>query len=508
MMKPLSRTSVSLPETAMRQAFDRQLKLDVPKLTDIKFDPTSRHELEAILMALHHLYQSPKTQTEILALIAKDINDNTNPQIGCTGLTYWEILVLAAVRLGCNLDYDALADLASNHRKLRCVLGIGEWGGGIVYRRSTIQDNLAKLKPETIQQISNVIVAEGHTLVPEAVEKVRGDSFVVQTNIHYPTDANVLVDGVRKILTLSAQLGELLEDKTWQYWRNTFRGVKKLYRKIQKIAANKSLRKEDKEEKFEPRYEELINKATTIASEALNFKGQIALDKITDAPTRQRVEKRMRELAYYIHATVYVAWLADRRVLSGEVIPHAEKLHSVFEPHTELINRGKFPFPIEFGHPVFVVEDQIGFILDHKIMKDAQTDDQVVVARIKALQTRMHNRIKTASFDKGFWSPANLAALDEVVEVSCLPKKGKRDFEAKVREGAQAFRQARRWHPGVESAIHALVDGNGLAVCRDRGEEGYERYVAFGILGRNLHTLGRLLLDRAQDKQKSLRRAA
>lgn len=492
----------------MRQDCDRQLKLDVPKLSDLEFDPTSRHELEAILMALHHLYQSPKTQANILEFIAKDINDNTNPHIGCTGLTYWEILVLAAVRLGCNLDYDALADLGTNHRKRRCVLGIGEWGGSKAYRRSTIQDNLAKLKPETITKISNLIVAEGHELVPEAVEKVRGDSFVVQTNIHYPTDANVLVDGVRKILTLSAQVGELLDDKTWQYWRNTFRGVKKLYRKIQKIAAHKTRRKEDKQEKFKPLYEALFSKAVAIASKALAFKDKIALDQIADELNRGRVEKRVRELAYYIHATVYVAWLADRRVLSGETIPHAEKLHSVFEPHTELINRGKSPSPIEFGHRVFVVEDQSGFILDHKIMNEGQTDDHVVVERITALQTRMRNRIKTASFDKGFWSPENLAALNKIVKVLCLPKKGKRDFDASVREGAPAFRQARRWHPGVESAIHALVEGNGLAVCRDRGEEGYERYVALGILGRNLHTLGRILLDRAHDEQEPLRRAA
>ena len=129
---------------------------------------------------------------------------------------------------------------------LRCVLGIGDWETDKAYCRSTLQGNVAQVKSETIQQISNLIVAVGHELVPEAVEKVRGDSFVVQTNIHYPTDANVLLDGVRKVLSLSAQVGELLEDQTWQYWRNTLRSVKKLYRKIQKVAANKTLDAEEK----------------------------------------------------------------------------------------------------------------------------------------------------------------------------------------------------------------------------------------------------------------------
>jgi hypothetical protein len=313
---------------------------------------------------------------------------------------------------------------------------------------------------------------------------------------------------VRKVLSLSAQVGQLVEDKTWQYWRTTLRGVKRTYRQIQKVAANKILNSEEKAEKFKSLYAELIDDAVTIVSKALAFKEKIALDQITDASTRQRVEKRVNELDYYLLATVHAAWLAERRVLGGETISNAEKLHSVFEPHTELINRGKSPFPIEFGHRVFLFEDQIGFILAHKILKDGLTDEQVVVEMLTALQTRMRNRIKVASFDKGFWSPENLASLKDVVETLCLPKKGKRDLEAKLRETAPAFRQARRWHPGVESAIHALVEGNGLAVCRDRGEKGYERYVALGILGRNLQTLGRILLDQARKGRKPLRRAA
>lgn len=490
----------------MRQDFDRQLKLDVPQRQELHFDPKSRHELEAILMGLYHLYQVPQTLKRILKLLAKDLNVNTSARRGCTGLMYWEVLVLAAVRLGCNLDYDALADLATNHRKLRLVLRRGDWDTR-AYARSTIQDNLAKLKPETIEAISNLIVAEGHVLVPKAVEKVRADSFVVQANIHYPTDANVLLDGVRKVLQVSAHVGELLEDKTWQYWRNTLRGVKRLGRKIQKVATSQALNKEQKQEKFKAFYTELLSKAVTIASEALSFKGEIVVATLPANKTRAAVEKRLEELTYYIHATVYVAWLADRRVLAGEAIPHVEKLHSVFEPHTELIKRGKARSPIEFGHRVFVVEDKAGFILQHHVMT-SETDDQVVVDKIKALQTRMRNQIKTASFDKGFWAPENFAQLKTVVANLCLPKKGKRDFEAKVRETAPAFRQARRWHPGVEAAIHALVEGNGLAVCRDRGEEGYERYVALGIFGRNLHTLGRILLDHLHDKHKKLRRTA
>jgi len=488
----------------MRKDFERQLKLDVPSLDHLEFDPTSRHELESILMALKHLYDSPRALHTVLRLIADDVGD---ADLGCEGLTYWEIVVLAAVRLGGNLDYDALADLATNHRKLRVLMGIGDWQAK-KFARSTIHDNVKKLKPETLRAISRVIVALGQKLEPAAIERVRGDSFVVQTNIHYPTDANLIVDGVRTVLRLSAHLGRALSLRTYQHWRTTFRGVKKLHRQIQKVAASKKGSKADKAEKLKLIYDLLIATALDIVLQAFDFKEKTNPDTIRNRKIQKQVEKLVAELIYYISVTAYVVQLAERRVLRAETIAHDEKIFSIFEPHTELINRGKLPFPIEFGHRVFVVEDQVGFIHEYEIMERGMTDEKVIMTMIQALQKRVHHRIKVASFDKGCWSPDNLKALEKIVEVVCLPKKGRPDAAAKLREGAPAFRQARRWHPGVESAIHALVTGNGLAVCRDRGQEGYERYVALGVLGRNLHTLGRLLLKKAHEERPPLRRAA
>jgi hypothetical protein len=487
----------------MRKDFDRQLKLDIPTLDHIEFDLRSRHELEAILIALKHLYDSPQAMRAVLRLIAADVGSS---DLGCDGLAYWEILVLAAARLGADLDYDALADLATNHRKLRAVMGIGEWHTK-KYPKSTVHDNLRKLKPETLRAISRVIVGLGHKLEPKAIERVRGDSFVVQTNIHYPTDASLIVDGVRSVLRLSSRLGRVLSLRTYQNWKMTLRPVKKLHRKIQKVAASKCS-KEDKAEKLKPIYDSLIAAASDVVLKALDFKEKTASIKIRKRRTQEQVEKITTELTYYVGITAYVLQLAERRVIHGETIPQNEKILSIFEPHTELINRGKLPFPIEFGHRVFVVEDQAGFINEFEIMARGMTDDKVVVSVITDLQKRVQHRIKVASFDKGFWSPDNLEALQKVVKVVCLPKKGKLDTIAQRREYSKSFRQARRWHPGVESAIHALIVGNGLAVCRDRGEEGYERYVALGVLGRNLCTLGRILLAKARKEQPPLRRAA
>jgi hypothetical protein len=90
----------------------------------------------------------------------KNVNRQNSAKRGRRGLDYWPILVLAAVRLRCNLDYDALQDLAENHAKLRQIMGVGGWDGQPSFDWRRIRDNLCLLRPETIQRISRAIVAE------------------------------------------------------------------------------------------------------------------------------------------------------------------------------------------------------------------------------------------------------------------------------------------------------------------------------------------------------------
>jgi hypothetical protein len=115
--------------------------------------------------------------------------------------------VLAAARLGGNRDYDKLQDLAENHRRLRQIMGIGAWQDDEVdfdWRR--IEDNLIKLRPETLKKINELVVSAGHELEPKAIESVRGDTFVAETNIHHPTESTLIGDGLRKVVPLAAGL--------------------------------------------------------------------------------------------------------------------------------------------------------------------------------------------------------------------------------------------------------------------------------------------------------------
>ena len=483
----------------MRKNINNQLGFETPSIADIEFDLNSRHEIVPILMGLQHIYKHPRTMNKILKLIEQDIIGDAQTDKGAPGLDYWEIHVLAAVRLGCDIDFDALVDLSNNHRKLRQMMGISEWENK-TFARSTINDNLRKLTPETLRSINEVLVDEGHKLEPNAIEDVRGDSFVVQTNIAYPIDSRLVFDGLRKTLQFLNQLDNLLGTTTWRQYKYHVRQAKRQLRRIEKAAKS---RKSNAEVKFKEQIEIFLKTVYDLLVRAYESVGSIS------PQTTRKYNFELDDLMDYLLITEYLCDLTERRVLQGDKnIPRDEKIFSVFEPHTELINRGKTPLPIEYGHRVLVIEDKKGFIVDYEVMAAGLTDEKILIEVMSRLQKRMNNRIKSASFDKGFYTPINVKELETIVEVACLPKNGKRSGVAKEREGRPEFITARKRHAGIESAIHALIAGNGLAVCRDKGEDGYHRYVGLAIVGRNLQALGTILLKKARRKQIVQRKAA
>jgi IS5 family transposase len=355
-----------------------------------------------------------------------------------------------------------------------------------------------------LRSINELVVGEGHKIDPKAIEDVRGDTFVVQTNIAYPIDSRLVFDSLRKTLHFLNQLDNLLGTTTWRQYKYHVRQAKRQLRKIEKAALS---RKANTEEKFKEQIEIFLRTVCDLVVRAYE-----SVDSVSLQTTRKydfKLDDVMDKLTYYLYITEYLCDLTERRVLQGDKnIPRDEKIFSVFEPHTELINRGKTPLPIEYGHRVLVIEDRKGFIVDYEVMAAGLTDEKILIEVMSRLQKRMNNRIKSASFDKGFYTPKNVKELEAIVEVACLPKKGKLSGVAKEREGRPEFITARKRHAGIESAIHALVAGNGLAICRDKGEDGYHRYVGLAIVGRNLQALGTILLKKARRKQIVQRKAA
>lgn len=476
-------------------------RLDCLPISAVKLNLNCRDEVIPILRALQHLYANDSLRRELLALVGKDVNGDTSRKHGRRGMNYWEIAVLAAARLGCNLDYDKLQDLAENHRSLRHIMGIGDWQDEVDFDWRRIEDNLTKLRPATLQKISALVVKAGHEREPKAIESVRGDTFVVETNIHYPTESSVIGDGLRKIIHLAAELAKENEVEGWRQAKHLLKKVKSLVRAIGRASRAKG----QGAERLRPGYQKLLVLSEDLLKRArqllkqLRFKPDpvaFALENVKNGTAPLTTPEA--ELLSFIVLTQKVCDNARRRVLNGETLANEEKIHSIFEPHTELIKRGKQPNPIEFGHKVLVIEDAAGFVVDYRVVEDGVLDQDLVVPVMKTLQKRFDGKIKSASFDRAFHTPQNQEELAEIVRTPCIAAKGSEQGRQQQKEGTVAFRKARQNHPGVESAIGALQKGNGLKRSRDRSKKGYERYVALGILGRNLQTLGKLLLAKDQ----------
>lgn len=478
----------------MRKAFDRQRRLDCPSVTNVSLNFNCRNENIPILRALQHIYNTPKVRDAILGAIARDVNGRSDATRGRRGLSYWEILVLAAARLGCNYDYDQLQDLAENHRALRQIMGIGDWEREeqdkerFGWRR--IESNLNLLRPETIEKINGAIIQEGHRLAPQAAQTVRGDSFVVETNIHYPTDSSLIRDGLRKVLGLAVMLAGLFGLRGWRQQKHLYRKVRKLARTIDRIAARK---RNGYQEKLKRPYRELLAVAEVVLSRAETLRETVRRYGRNGGAEALALDK---DLETFLQRTRHMCDLARRRVLQGETIPNSEKLFSIFETHTQLYKRGKAGEPVQFGRLVLVFEDGAGFITHYHLLPRDQGDRDVVVKQTREAQKRHGGKIRRGSFDRGFHSPEIQEELAKILEHPCVPMPGSKQAAEQEKTASIEFRNARQSHPGVESAIGALQSGNGLKRCRDRTEKGFERYIGLGVLGRNLHVLGKLLIAR------------
>lgn len=315
--------------------------------------------------------------------------------------------------------------------------------------------------------------------------------------MHFPTDANLLWDAIRKTLQTCATLCDTLALTEWRQSAYHLRCFKKSYRLIQKLKHSTSkdeAKRQAKQAQIEAAYQTYIDQAEIYVHRA--------------AATRQRLNQEhglptpvLADLdGYLAHAERQIDQIR-RRVLQGETIPHSEKVFSIFQPHTEWISKGKAGVPVELGLRVAVVEDQHRFILHHQVMEKT-TDDQMAVPLVEHTQTRFP-AVKAMSFDKGFHSPANQTDLKQRLEHVILPKKGRLSEADKARESDPEFVRLRRQHSAVESAINAL-GVHGLNQCPDQGIDGFKRYVALAIVARNIQRLGAVL--REQEQQAADRR--
>ena len=388
------------------------------------------------------------------------------------------------IKMGIKCSFDLLQYLADWDGLLRQFLGHSYLDSHGKYSRSTLVRNINLLTPELIDQINLLIVKRGHQLVGHQDQALaaRADSFPVETDVHYPTDLNLLFDCVRFLIQQTSRQSKKRHLKGWRQSDHLLKAIKKLFNAVR--TSQRAHRRPDQVRDYLKACRQLLERAAESWAK-LQKKGV--------------KEKRVQQA----QTTLKMGWIlldqVERRLLKGETIPSAEKIYSIFEPHTRWLQKGKAGKPVEFGVPVCILEDEHQFILTYRVMWEEE-DVEVAVPIIKDTLAN-YPELSRCSFDKGFHSPENQKQLPQMIEEVILPKKGKWSAADRERETTEFFQAGRKQHPAVESAINHL-EHRGLDRVYSYGADGFKRAVALAIMTANLSRLGSLLRSRELERLK------
>lgn len=487
----------------MRKAREHQRKLGTISIGEVKLPLRSRDELPPILRALQHIYATPGLKEEVFRILEEKVMCGKK-KTGRYGMELWHILVLATVRMGLDANYDRLEDFANHHSLIRQIMGIETgFGKGKVFSMQSIKDNVSLLDAETINRINGLVLKEGHRLVKKKGEGVnlKVDTYVLETNVHFPTDMNLLWDAGRKSLDMIGDAIEegILDGKGWRkgnYWR---RELKKLMRIGAKAASGGGKNKEE----HVTNYRELSKRL----SEKIGAGLLVIYEKVLTTNQVEMQAENIGNLEYFHGMLNKQIDLVERRVIHGEKIPAGEKIHSLFEPHTEWLYKGKSNKKVELGHNILVTSDQWGFIVDYMVVEKQADVSLSIPLADRLLRSYGEGTIRSISFDKGFYKKENKELLGLYIPEVIMPKKGKKNKEEQEEESGKTFKKLRHKHSAVESDINRL-EYHGLDRCPDKGLNAFKRYCALGVLSANLHKLGNVLQQKARQQGEKSRKAA
>ena len=309
-----------------------------------------------------------------------------NPDVGRPGMSLWCILVLAILKQALNCDYDRLHELACKHLDVRRMLGLSDIFAAPQFSYRTVLRNVALITPPLLEEINQVVVQAGHSLVGREREqplRARCDSFVEETDVEYPTDVRLTWDTLRCLLRIMAAVSEAFGLAGWTQHRKLQEKGRKLFVRVRKAKQYK---------KNPEQVKQYLQFAREMAERA---QGTLAVLAGQGMP-----ESRMQETKELTELVRKLAEQVDRRILQGEVIPPAEKIYSVLVPFTRWCAKGKAGTPVELGVPVCVIEDEHQFVLEHRIMW-TESDVDLLPEIIRNTQ-RKYAELEGCSFDKGF----------------------------------------------------------------------------------------------------------
>lgn len=451
--------------------------------------------------ALKEIFVTPEWNEKVFEILEGKITMGKK-RTGRPGMDLWQIFVLSQVRLCKSLSYDDLHHIVNNDHLIRQIMGIER---GFGYDRQELEyqnivDNVSLLDDEMVRELNQVIVEFGHGVFKKKEEEVfclKTDSFVVESNVHFPTDYNLLWDSTRKSLDMVTKFLKKHPDiKGWRKKDEWYRKLKNSMRAVGKATSSGGQGKELRVKKAVRYY---LTQAQALQDKL----------KHSNFPLRDVMDLFLLEglIGYMIFSDKFID-LLDRRVLQGEQIPHDEKVFSIFERYTEWVKKGKMSPNVELGKKLVITTDQYNLIVDYQIMEN-QSDVEMVKPIAERLTPRYN--ILSWSFDKGFWHKDNKALLSKDVTQVILPKKGKCNKQEHEEESHRSFKLLRNKHSAVESNINEL-ECRGLDRCPDRGYKHFKRYVGLAVSAYNLRRIGQELIAlqrrQAQTERELLRAAA
>ena len=318
--------------------------------------------------------------------------------------------------------------------------------------------------------------------------KLRLDTTAVETNVHYPTDSSLLWDTYR-VLSRAIERARAIAPGIVGSGRLQTRRAKRLQQQISRIAGSKR----GAPQRLKPRYRRLIRLVEDVSKWAQSVRSEFAKRTHSGSPIDLTViEGIIQQIDQVLPVGARVVDQARRRVLQGERVPNDEKLFSIFEPHTELLIRGKAGKPVEFGHMIQIQQVADKFITGYDVFSKRPVEPKLVDAALENHKELFGAYPATLATDKGYYESMDaLDLLQEKVALVSIAKKGRRTAEEKEREHDPLFRHGQRFRAGVEGTISFLKRILRLARCFNKGWNHFASTVGQTVFAHNLLILSR-----------------
>jgi IS5 family transposase len=418
-----------------------------------------------------------------------------NPDTGRKGLTAQQILRSLVLMRVKNWDYRELRERIADGITLRRFTA---FYCQPVPKHDAFQRGFVRLTAQTIGSVNEVLVQAAVALGLEDGNKLRVDTTVAQTDIHHPTDNTLLWDVVRVVTRLVGRLADA-SGRPIKGFRNRKRAARRRMLAIQRMTTTQ------RHEQQTGKYRELIGIAEEVVDRARAALRHTRTAHGKDLLSDLALDELRKELERYCGLGRQVIDQSRRRVLEGEQVPNAEKIYSIFEPHTDLIKRGKVRTPMEFGHKVLLAESAQGLITHYEVLTGNPSDEQHVEASLERHKEAFGRAPELYGADRGFFSEKNVTRCEQAgVTVVCIPQRGgKRTPEREAFEKTAAFKDGQRFRAGIEGRISVLFRGRGMKRCLAEGRERFELLIGAAVLANNLMRIASLLTKRSSRKRRA-----